>query len=259
VRITTIGDLILDVVVSLDEPLVPGDDRSATIRTGAGGQAANVAAWAHELGADARLVCRRGADQAGELVVGELRSRGVEVVGPAGDRNGVVVSLAAAEDRTMASDRGGATGLDPRDLDDAWFDCDVLHISGYALLGLPVADAAARAAQLARGHAALVSVDASTYTLADDGFRERIRALAPDLVFANERERDALGPLEARLVLKRGADGIVVDGRSFPAAPTVVVDATGAGDALAAGYLIGGPELGLDAAARCCATLGAMP
>jgi sugar/nucleoside kinase (ribokinase family) len=37
------------------------------------------------------------------------------------------------------------------------------------------------------------------------------------------------------------------------------VDTTGAGDALAAGFLIGGPELGLDAAARCCAKLGAMP
>ena len=258
-RITTFGDLILDVIVSLDEPLVPGDDRSATIRTGAGGQAANVAAWAQELGADARLVCRRGGDQAGELVAGELRSLGVEVVGPTGGRNGIVVSLAAAGDRTMASDRGGATGLDPHDLEDAWFDCNVLHVSGYALLALPAADAAARAAELARSHCALVSVDASTYTLADDGFRQRVQALAPDLVFANERERDALGPLDARLVLKRGADGIVVDGRSFPAAQTAVVDATGAGDALAAGYLVGGPELGLAAAARCCAKLGAMP
>jgi sugar/nucleoside kinase (ribokinase family) len=38
-----------------------------------------------------------------------------------------------------------------------------------------------------------------------------------------------------------------------------VVDTTGAGDALAAGYLVGGAELGLEAAARCCAQPGAMP
>jgi sugar/nucleoside kinase (ribokinase family) len=258
-RITTLGDLILDVVVSLEAPLVPGDDRPATIRVGAGGQAANVAAWAQELGADARLVCRRGADAAGELVAHELRALGVEVEGPVGGRNGVVVSIAAFEDRTMASDRGGATGFDPQDLDDEWFDCDVLHISGYALLGHPVADTAARAAEIARSRGAIVSVDASTYTLADDGFRERVRLLAPDLVFANEREREAVGPLDARLVLKRGAQGLVVDGRAYPARPTTVVDATGAGDALAAGFLVGGPELGLDAAARCCAKLGAMP
>ncbi len=259
VRITALGDLILDVVVSLEAPLVPGDDRPASIRAGAGGQAANVAAWAQVLGAEARLVCHRGADPAGELAATELRAHGVDVVGPVGGRNGVVVSLAASGDRTMASDRGGATDLDPHGLEDAWFDCHVLHISGYALLGLPVAAAAARAAEMARAHGARVSVDASTYTLADESFRIRVRSLAPDLVFANERECAAIGPLDARLVLKRGADGIVVDGHSYPATPTTVVDATGAGDALAAGFLVGGPELGLEAAARCCAKLGAMP
>jgi sugar/nucleoside kinase (ribokinase family) len=259
VRITTLGDLILDVVVSLEAPLVPGDDRPATIRVGAGGQAANVAAWARDLGADARVVCRCGVDPAGELAARELRELGVDVVGSAGGRNGVVVSLAASGDRTMASDRGDAIGIEPHDLEDAWFDCDVLHVSGYALLRLPAADAAARATTMARAHGALVSVDASTFTLADDGFRERVRSLAPDLVFANERERAALGPIDARLVLKRGADGIVVDGRAYSARPTTLVDATGAGDALAAGFLVGGPELGLEAAARCCGKLGAMP
>jgi sugar/nucleoside kinase (ribokinase family) len=37
------------------------------------------------------------------------------------------------------------------------------------------------------------------------------------------------------------------------------VDATGAGDAFAAGYLLGGVSLGLAAAARAVATMGAMP
>jgi ribokinase len=259
VRITTLGDLILDVVVSLDAPLVQGDDRSARIRAGAGGQAANVAAWACALGAGARVVCRRGGDAAGDLAARELRGLGVDVAGPVGGRNGVVVSIADVEDRTMASDRGDATRLEAHELQEAWFDCDALHVSGYALLELPVADAAVRATAMARARGATVSVDASTFTLADDAFRDRVRSLAPDLVFANAREREALGPLETRMVVKRGADGIVVDGRSYPAKPTMVVDATGAGDALAAGFLIGGPELGLEAAARCCAKLGALP
>ena len=86
-----------------------------------------------------------------------------------------------------------------------------------------------------------------------------MRALAPDVVFAVERERDALGELDARWVVKRGADGVVVDGVAYPARPTEVVDATGAGDAFAAGFLVGGVEAGLEAAARCCAKLGAMP
>jgi ribokinase len=259
VRLATLGDLILDVIVSLDAPLVTGDDRAATISLGAGGQAANVAAWAQVLGADARVVCRHGTDTAGALAAEDLRALGVDVAGPTGGRNGVVVSLATAGDRTMASDRGDAKGVEARELDDAWFDCDVLHVSGYALLGGAVADAAARAAEVARGNGAVVSVDASTFTLAHDAFRERVRSLAPDLVFANEREWQALGQLDTRLVLKRGAGGIVVDGRAYPALPTTVIDATGAGDALAAGFLVGGPELGLEAAARCCGKLGAMP
>jgi ribokinase len=258
-KIVTLGDLILDVIVQVDHPLEPGDDTVAVTRTWPGGQAANVAAWAATLGAAARFVGKRGADAGGALVTAELEARGVEVVGPAAGRNGVVVSVAAAGDRTMASDRGSASDLAAHELDDAWFDCDVLHISGYALARDPIADAAAAAALAARKHGALISLDASAFTLIDDTFRARTAAIAPDLVFANERERDALGAVHATWVVKRGADGLTADGRDWPAHPCDVVDTTGAGDALAAGYLVGGPELGLEAAARCCAQLGAMP
>ena len=79
------------------------------------------------------------------------------------------------------------------------------------------------------------------------------------MVFATEREQEAVGALETRWVVKRGANGLRVDGRDHPAVATEVVDTTGAGDALAAGFLIGGATLGLEAAARCCAKLGAMP
>jgi sugar/nucleoside kinase (ribokinase family) len=60
-------------------------------------------------------------------------------------------------------------------------------------------------------------------------------------------------------VLKRGARGCVVAGRGYPARPVTALDTTGAGDAFAAGFLLGGPELALDAAARCVSRLGAMP
>ncbi len=258
-RITTLGDLLLDVIVRLDSALVPGDDTAAATGVGAGGQAANVAAWAAALGAQARFVGKRGADTGGELVARELRDRGVEVCGPATGRNGVVVSLAVAGDRTMASDRGSAVDLRPDELEAAWFDCDVLHLSGYALLREPCASAAHAAAAHARANGARVSVDISTWTLVDDTFRGRLRKLAPELVFANEREQDAVGALDTRWVLKRGGQGLSVDGRDYSASPADVVDTTGAGDALAAGFLVGGPELGLAAAARACAQIGAMP
>lgn len=258
-RVTTLGDLLLDVIVSLDAPLVPGDDQVAETRMGAGGQAANVAAWAASLGAEARFVGKRGDDDAGELAARELRSHGVEISGPVEGRNGVVVSIASAGDRTMASDRGTSPSLRPDELEPAWFDCDALHLSGYSLLREPIAFAALRGAELAREAGARISVDLSSWTLIDNRFRDRLRELAPDLVFANVRERDELGELDASWIVKRGAAGVLVDGEAFPAVATDPVDTTGAGDALAAGFLVGGVHLGLEAAARCCAKLGAMP
>jgi sugar/nucleoside kinase (ribokinase family) len=259
VKLTTLGDLLLDVIVRLEQPLVPGDDQTAVTSTGAGGQAANVAAWAAALGAAARFVGRRGDDPAGDIVTRALAERGVDVAGPAGGRTGVVVSLASGGDRTMASDRGVAPELRPQDLDASWFDCDVLHISGYSLLREPIASASLAAAQFAREHGAQVTVDVSTWALVDDAFRARVHALAPDVVFATEAERDAVGDVDARWVLKLGARGLQVDGRTYASVAVDVVDTTGAGDALAAGYLVGGAELGLEAAARCCAQPGAMP
>jgi len=259
VRLTTLGDLLLDVIVRLDQPLVLGDDQTAVTRTGAGGQAANVAAWAASLGAEARFVGRRGDDPASEILTRTLISHGVDVVGPAGGRTGVVVSIASAGDRTMASDRGVSPELESRDLDSAWFDCDVLHLSGYSLLRDPIADACVSAASFAREQGAQVAVDISTWTLVDDRFRERVRAIAPDVVFATEVERDVVGALDTHWVVKRGAHGLEVDGVSYPSVATDVIDTTGAGDALAAGFLIGGAELGLETAARCCSQLGAMP
>ncbi len=60
-------------------------------------------------------------------------------------------------------------------------------------------------------------------------------------------------------MIKLGARGAIFpEGRLDPA-PVTVVDTTGAGDALAAGYLVGGPHLAIAAAARCVERIGAMP
>ena len=258
-RLTTLGDLLLDVVVHADDALMLGDDTVASTRALPGGQAANVAAWAASLGANACFVGKRGDDLAGRLVGEALRAYGVDVCGPVTGDTGIVVSLTAGGERTMASDRGSAMHLQPDELEPAWFDCDVLHLSGYAIATEPTASAAVAAAELARSAGATVSVDVSAASLVDDAYRSRVATVAPELVFATERERDALGELDTRWVIKRGANGVTVDGKDWASHAGEIVDPTGAGDAFAAGFFVGGVEAGLAAAAACCARLGAMP
>jgi len=271
-----LGDVLLDVVVLLSEPLAPGGDVRASTRAGAGGQAANVAAWAAELGAEARCIAKRGDDPTGDLVARELAQHGVELVGPVGaGATGVVVSIVRDGDRSLASDRGVAPSFAPEELDAAWVVCDVLHLSGYALLRDPMAETAVLAARLAREQGARVSVDVAAWTeIRDYGpvrFRELLDELAPDVLFATEAEWELLGGayLTAPVgVLKRGARGFSVfteDAKlDFAAVEAEVVDTTGAGDALAAGFLVGGSleeaaRRGLDAAALCVAKVGSLP
>jgi ribokinase len=267
-RVCVLGDLLLDVIVRLDTPVAHGDDTTAETRIGAGGQAANVAAWVTELGEQARFVGKRSGDAAGRLVEEELRSRGVELVGPVVEgRNGVVVSLVGPNgDRTMASDRGVSPQLRPEELEMRWFrDCEWLHLSGYSLLRSPIDEAGAKAAGAVRALGGKVSVDLASANLirayGPELLQARLRLLEPELAFANDDEVEAIGDeLPARtLVRKRGPEGIVVDGEPLAAVPAEVVDSTGAGDALAAGFIVGGPQLALETAARCVAQLGAMP
>jgi ribokinase len=277
-RLVTLGDVMLDVIVRLDGPLAPGDDVRARTRTGAGGQAANVAAWAASLGAaSSRVLAKRGDDAAGELVARELAGHGVELAGPVvAGATGVVVSLVGADgDRSLASDRGVSPDFSPEELDPAWLACDVLHLSGYALLREPVAQTALLAARLAREQGARISVDVAAWTeIRAYGpvlFRELLDAVAPDVLFATEAEWEMLGGayLTAPVgVIKRGARGCIVateDARlDLSPVDADVVDTTGAGDALAAGFLLGGSledaaRRGLEAAARCVAKVGSLP
>jgi ribokinase len=266
--VCTFGDALLDVVVVLERDLVGGADVPARTTVGAGGQAANVAAWVVELGGRARFVGRMASDPAGQLTTAALDRRGVELAGAvATARGGVVVSLVQpGGDRTMASDRGDAAALSADELEPGWLDCDHLHVSGYAFAVEPMRAAAVRAVSLARERGARVSLDVAASTLVESigagVFRELVDELAPDVVFCNEAEDAALGGRLANTVwiVKSGAGGATVDGvRHASSAAVRVVDTTGAGDAFAAGWIVGGISLALDAAARCIAQPGAMP
>src|SRR5918999_2787643 len=231
--ICTLGDLLLDVVVKLAKPLAEGDDTQAETRAGGGGQAANVAAWAAALGADARFVGKRGADAAGEVAEADLLRRAVDVFGPPPTgRNGVVVSLVELDgSRTMVSDRGVAPELAAEELEAEWFEgCDALHVSGYSLMREPIGTAAERAVELARDAGARISVDLSSVNVIREfgaaQLADRFVRIRPDVVFGNEAEHAELRVPSPSRIVKRGARGATFDGRDHAALAGDVVDTT---------------------------------
>ena len=117
----------------------------------------------------------------------------------------------------MATDRGVSVELRADELEPAWFDCAWLHLSGYALLAEPIAEAALAAVRLARAREARVAVDLSSWSAIRDYGAERFRAnldaAAPDVVFANEPEWEMVGgayALAETAVVKRGSRGVEV-------------------------------------------------
>jgi sugar/nucleoside kinase (ribokinase family) len=218
--ICTLGDLLLDVIVRLDGPIAEDTDTYGRTHVGAGGQAANVAAWAVALGGRARFLGKRARDPAGRILAEELRACGVELAGPEVEAGtGTVVSVATPDGaRTMLSDRGAATAFAPAELDPAWLEgSDWLHVPGYSLVRAPLRETALAAAALAPR----VSVDlSSTAAIEEHGlaaFRETLSGLRPQVVFANEAEADLVGPVETpTLAIKRGARGCLASSAISP-------------------------------------------
>jgi sugar/nucleoside kinase (ribokinase family) len=261
--ICVLGDAHLDVVVRVSGPVAEETDTPAETLVGVGGQAANVAAWIAGLGGRARLIAARGRDPAAELVAAELTRHGVDLAGPVLDgRTGVVVSLSnGGRSRSMLTDRGVGPQLEPGAVDARWLaGCAWLHLPAYSLISWPVRDAALAAAGQVPHRSLDLSSTAAVAKFGAGRFRELAASLRPGVVFGTEAEVALVGDIPgAEMVVKLGPDGAHAGGRVYPALPATPVDSTGAGDAFAAGYLVGGMDLALRAAARAVSKMGAMP
>lgn len=280
VRVACLGDVMLDVIVDAPAGLVPDDDTPAVVSFAAGGQAANVAAWVVSLGGVAELFGPRADRGHGMLVTEALAARGVSVTGPTVHRPGTVVSLVTAGTRSMASDPGDPSWL-ARVEPGPWLaGADWLFVSGYAMLRAAEPHRLVEVAGAARAAGARVAVDlasaAMIRTYGAARFRDLWQALEPAVVLANDAEwsathgggdggRPAAFGTGGRtvLVLKHGPAGadFVIDGVPDHREPVAgpVHDVTGAGDALTAGFLVGGADLAMATAARCVAQMGAQP
>jgi sugar/nucleoside kinase (ribokinase family) len=214
----------------------------------------NTAAALSRLGVRVALVATVGDDAWGEIVLREVRAEGlpeqyVQVL--PSTPTPVSVALNLAGDRGFVTygpgwdDAEAAVVAETRSLLERGA---VEHVHG----DLSKATAGLLAAARAVGTTYSVDAHEAGPWLASTAVQEV--AAAVDVLFANEDEalamtgagdwRSALSELAARtphVVLKRGENGAAcaTGGRLFesPARPAVAVDATGAGDCFAAGYL----------------------
>lgn len=252
--IGTVGEGLFELGIDEGSP-------DAAPRAGYGGDAANTAVMAARLGGG-RLCGRVGDDALGRRLLDFWRGSGVETASVSLDEapTGIYVNerLAAGGCRFHYHRRGSAgSRLSTDDVTASFLDgLDALHFTGVTLAISTSAAAAARlAARLARRRGAIVSF-AVNHRPALHGDAHEVAACArsADVVFVSLDDAElvfgANGPAEVARALVAGPAEIVVtlgDGGALafvngsevraPAPPVDVVDATGAGDALAGAYL----------------------
>jgi 2-dehydro-3-deoxygluconokinase len=238
--------------------LEPAPDRTVTL--GFGGDATNAAVMAARMGVPARVGGRVGDDALGRRLLAFWREAGLDtghllVDGDA--PTGIYVNERGAEGlHRFDYHRTGSAGsrLVPGDLGDGFLDdVGVLHVTGITLAVSPGSrDTALDLAERARARGTQVSL-AVNHRPALGGSLETLReaAAGADVVLVSEEEAEAVfgvgdaaalhGELGGTVVLTRGAAGATLvsgEGRGdVPGLEVDVVDAAGAGDALAGAFL----------------------
>ncbi len=266
-RMLVVGDIVTDILAVHSGSVATGSDTPASISVTGGGSAANTAAWLASAGCPVDLVGVAGVDANGDDRIAELKASGVGcrfVRRSADAPTGSVIVLAHEAERSFLCDRGANLLLVPSDVDaalNAVDDAVHLHLSGYTLLD---------ASSLAAGrHALAAAADRGLSTSVDAASAAPLRRVGgpaflgwaggTDVLFANLDEArtlledDELDPSDLARALARFArhaavklgaagavwadkDGTVIEAPAVPA--SAVIDATGAGDAFAAGVLV---------------------
>jgi sugar/nucleoside kinase (ribokinase family) len=288
-KILCIGDLALDVISQLKEPINYGNDTASRISSHPGGQAANVSTWITRTHSKAQLVARVGNDPVGFALISDLDKYGVEHMNlmHSGRPTGVVVILVDANgERTMFPDNGANADLEVSDLPPL-DDVDGVYLSGYALLDFRSRDAVLSMIGKIKAAGKPIYFDPTTTGAMKIVSRDEVLSWVKlmDGILLNSEEALYLGDAKdvetaeknltaytPLVVIKLGSRGaMAVHGDIFAkvsAVTTNVVDTTGAGDSFAAGFipkwletndLEASLSAGTALAAKCVATVGARP
>ena len=238
-RFVVVGDCLLDVTVAPSGPIRPGADAPAGIELGPGGQAANVAVRLARKGAFVRLVAPFADDAAGRLLREAVAAEPIELAALAVERTGTVVALLEDGERTMLSQRAPFPATTARTLAGAIADAGWIHCSGYALLD---AHGPAVAATLARRPVgAILSIGGCA--VPPEGtqrFRDLLAVAGPELLVLNRAEAASTGEGFSTVVTDPDGSSATIGSMTLrqTAIGFATLDATGAGDAYAAGLIL---------------------
>jgi sugar/nucleoside kinase (ribokinase family) len=259
-----------------------------------GGSAANTIAGVASFGGRAAFVGKVKDDELGRAFTHDIRAIGVAFDTPPakdGPASACCYILVTPDgERTMNTYLGAAQNLSPADVsEDAISSAAITYLEGYLWDPKDAKEAFRKAAKIAHGAGRTVALTLSDSFCVDRyraEFIDLVKSGTVDLLFANEHELKSLyetGDFDAALnalkkdaklaVVTRSEKGAVVTGGgktdTVPVFPVErVVDATGAGDLFAAGFLHGfarglpnieSAQLGALAAAEVISHIGARP
>ena len=255
------GDVNIDIIVKIGNFSTKSTKIIAkNIGLYGGGSAANTAIAAARLGAKTRFIGKIGNDMLGNFLKNEFIKNKVNIESLAIDENektGIMIFFISSRgERAVMGYRGANRNLKPEDVkEETIIGSDVLHISAYTLLDKFPRMAALKALNLALKNNVLTSLDAGSHS------KTLIKAIKKilekvDIFFCNEQEiqqitntkniEHALKEIRNLglkiIALKLGEKGCLIEKEKtrtrIPAFNVQVIDATGAGDAFNAGFLV---------------------
>ncbi len=226
-----------------------------------GGSAANTAIAFAQLGGKAGFGTMLGADDMGDFYASEFKHLGIHLVATVveGESTGTCVVLVTPDaERTLNTALAVNSGYAAHHVsEDAIKNSEWLYFESYKLTDPICAEAIDTAIAYAKKHGTKIAVSFSdTFIVHVFGDQLRKVIAQADLVFCNRTEAHAFTGAEdpeemfrllkntvpnVAMTLSEHGSHIAFDGKEYrvPAVPVTPVDATGAGDMYAAGFLYG--------------------
>ncbi len=222
----------------------------------AGGSAGNTITGTSIFGMPSGFIGKVGDDELGALYKSDQERIGIKsnlLKGVSASGRAMVFITAPNAERTFAVYLGASLEMVPDDLKQEFFEgYDYFHIEGYLVQNQELLRTAV---EMAKRAGCIISIDMASYNVVEsnEAFLHDIVDNYVNIVFANETEaeaftgkcpREALDVIAANCdiaVVKIGKDGSMVkSGEEYhyiEAWPANTIDATGAGDIYAAGFL----------------------